>query len=207
MKEKEDIGKSESTEQKIKEAARKVFTSKGYAATRTRDIAEESGFNLALINYYFRSKEKLFEIIMLDNLQLFMGSIIGILDEPATSLEEKVDLLVTYYVDMLIVNPGIPVFILNLVNNNPEALKEKLDRASLVANSVFVKQFQDLMKKKGMNIHPLHLFMNIISLTVFPFAAAPLIKAKNGIDDEGYKQLMLERKKLIPVWIKTMMVM
>jgi AcrR family transcriptional regulator len=48
------------TEEQIKEAARRVFTRKGYAATRTRDIAEESGHNLALLNYYFRSKEKLF---------------------------------------------------------------------------------------------------------------------------------------------------
>lgn len=53
-----------STEQKIIEAARKVFTRKGYSATRTRDIAEEAGLNLALLNYYFRSKQKLFELVM-----------------------------------------------------------------------------------------------------------------------------------------------
>ena len=52
-----------STEEKIKEAARKIFHKKGYAGTRTRDIAEEAGINLALLNYYYRSKEKLFELI------------------------------------------------------------------------------------------------------------------------------------------------
>ena len=62
-----------STEEKFKEAARVVFTRKGYAATKTRDIAEEAGLNLALLNYYFRSKEKLFEIIMLEKItQLFV---------------------------------------------------------------------------------------------------------------------------------------
>ena len=60
-----------STEQKIKEAARKLFTEKGFDAVKTRDIAEEAGLNLALLNYYFRSKEKLFEIIMLENLGHF----------------------------------------------------------------------------------------------------------------------------------------
>ena len=54
------------TEEKIKEAARIVFHQKGFAATRTRDIAEEANINLALLNYYFRSKAKLFEIIMVD---------------------------------------------------------------------------------------------------------------------------------------------
>ena len=67
MKIKPEIEKNPSTEEKIKEAARRVFTKKGYAATRTRDIAEESGYNLALINYYFRSKEKLFDIVMLEH--------------------------------------------------------------------------------------------------------------------------------------------
>ena len=58
-----------STEEKIKIAARSVFHKKGYAATRTRDIAEEAGINLALLNYYFRSKEKLIDIIMTETMQ------------------------------------------------------------------------------------------------------------------------------------------
>lgn len=54
----------QTTEEKIKIAARKLFTRKGFAAVKTRDIAEEAGINLALLNYYFRSKEKLFKLIM-----------------------------------------------------------------------------------------------------------------------------------------------
>ena len=61
-----------STEEKIKAAARKVFTRKGFAATRTRDISEEAGINLALLNYYFRSKEKLFDLVMMENMQHFL---------------------------------------------------------------------------------------------------------------------------------------
>ncbi len=60
----------QSTEEKIKEAARTVFTRKGYAATRTRDIAKEANINLALLNYYFRSKEKLFGLIMMEKMQI-----------------------------------------------------------------------------------------------------------------------------------------
>src|ERR1700733_13708884 len=91
---KEAIEKNASTEEKIKAAARKVFTQKGYAATRTRDIAEESGLNLALINYYFRSKEKLFDIIMVENMQLFVHSVIDLLNDTKTTLQEKIKVLV-----------------------------------------------------------------------------------------------------------------
>lgn len=52
------------TEEKIIVAARKIFTQKGFSATRTREIAEEAGVNSALVNYYFRSKKNLFHIII-----------------------------------------------------------------------------------------------------------------------------------------------
>jgi AcrR family transcriptional regulator len=52
-----------STEEKIKQAARDLFQEKGFSATKTRDIAERSGINLALLNYYFRSKSKLFDFL------------------------------------------------------------------------------------------------------------------------------------------------
>ena len=99
-----------STEEKIKEAARTVFTRKGFAATRTRDIAEEAGLNLALLNYYFRSKEKLFEIVMLEKMQIFFGFIRPIIYDDSTSLELKIEGIVSRYIDMLQDNPGYPFF-------------------------------------------------------------------------------------------------
>src|ERR1035441_5179221 len=126
MKPTPEIEKNPSTEEKIKEAARLVFTRKGYAATRTRDIAEESGYNLALINYYFRSKEKLFDLIMLEHLQLFLNSVMGIVNNPETTLQKKIEDLISHYIDMLIKNPDIPIFVLSEVNANPQKLISKL---------------------------------------------------------------------------------
>ena len=74
-------GKDNNTEARIKEAARIVFLNKGFAATRTRDIAEEAGINLALLNYYFRSKQKLFNLIMLDALKIFLSSIYDVIND------------------------------------------------------------------------------------------------------------------------------
>ncbi len=202
MNEKEQIAQSESTEEKIKEAAKRVFTRKGYAATRTRDIAEESGYNLALLNYYFRSKEKLFDIIMIEHLQLFIGNVFAILNEKDTSLEEKLERMIGYYIDMLMENPGIPVFIINAVNNDPKLLLERAAGGVDFSATYMAEQWRDIVKKKKLNISPMHLFINIISLTVFPFAASPIIKAKNMLDNDAFNKLMLERKRLIPLWIK-----
>src|SRR6187431_1800804 len=96
------------TEAKIKNAARVVFHKKGFAATRTRDIAEEAGINLALLNYYFRSKEKLFNIIMLETFSGFIKSIVVVFNDETTTLENKMESIANAYIDLLILEPQIP---------------------------------------------------------------------------------------------------
>ncbi len=201
----QDIEKNSSTEEKIKEAARRVFTSKGYAATRTRDIAEESGYNLALINYYFRSKEKLFDLIMLENLQTFVHSVQSILNDTTTSLDQKLEILASHYIDMLKVNPSLPLFILNEINADPDKLMTRVGIKELGREQLFVaKQWQELLAQKKLPpINPLHIMMNLVSMTIFPFVGSPLIRNKFGLSTDEFNALMDERKKLIPYWIKT----
>jgi len=207
METKPEIETNASTEEKIKEAARRVFTRKGYAATRTRDIAEESGYNLALINYYFRSKEKLFDIIMLDNLHLFIHSVMAIVNDPATTLQEKIEILISHYIDMLIKNPDIPIFVLSEINANPAKLASKLGFSKVQHGNIYlVKQWNELAATKNApKINPLHIIMNVLSMTIFPFVASPLLRNRTGISIEEFNKLMEERKKLIPVWINTLM--
>ena len=197
------IEKNTSTEERIKEAARRVFTQKGYAATRTRDIAEESGLNLALINYYFRSKEKLFDIIIVEHLQLFIHNVMGIVNDPKTTLQEKVETLISHYIDMLIKNPHIPIFVLNEINTNPEKLIEKLGFEKMQRENLYiVKQWKELaVARKKPAINPIHIVMNVLSMTIFPFIASPLLRNRTGMSLEEFNKLMEERKKLIPIWI------
>ena len=77
------------TETKILAAARTVFHKKGFAATRTRDIAKEAGMNLALLNYYFRSKRKLYELIMFETLTSFFQTMGMVFNDETFTLEKK----------------------------------------------------------------------------------------------------------------------
>jgi AcrR family transcriptional regulator len=195
-----------STEEKIKNAARKVFTQKGYAGTKTRDIAEEAGINLALLNYYFRSKEKLFDIIMLESFQEFMRSMISVFNDEKTSLEKKIESMVSNYIDLLIIQPDIPLFVLSELRNNPNELIKKMSLDNNLMKSFFMKQIQQAIKdEKISDISPVHFFMNMMSLTVFPFVASPMLKNLGGLNQEEFDKLMQQRKKLIPKWIKAIM--
>ena len=206
MGDKAKIEVTASTEFKIKEAARVVFTRKGYAATRTRDIAEESGYNLALINYYFRSKEKLFEIIMIESLQSFVNSVLGIVNDPLTTLQEKIQLLISYYIDMLIDNPGLPIFIFNAVHSNPGLLIEKVGININHDEVYLVKQWKELLasgKMKG--VDPVQMILNVLGLTLFPFIASPMVRNRFNMSTDEYNALMVERKALIPIWVAAML--
>ena len=195
-----------STELKIKQAAQKVFMQKGYAAARTRDIAEAAGINLALLNYYFRSKEKLFDIIMLENLQQFIEGIKEILNNRKTSIEQKVEAIVTNYIDLLTRQPDLPLFILHELRTHPKEIVSKIDRDKFINKSYFMQQIKDAAKQgKIAPVNPLHFLMNIISLTIFPFVASPILQNIGGLNQQDFNTLMEERKKLIPKWIKAIM--
>lgn len=189
-----------STEEKIKSAAQLVFMKKGYAATRTRDIAEEAGINLALLNYYFRSKEKLFELIMLEKLSKFFGAIAPILNDTNASLDQKIVSFSNNYIDLLTANPELPLFILSEVRTNPERFVNKLPVAK-VADSHFIQQLQE----RRPDVHPLHFLMNVLGLSVFPFVMKPVFQASGILNERAFAARMEERKALIPRWIMGML--
>ena len=190
-----------SAEEKIKEAARKVFTAKGYAATRTRDIAEESGINLALLNYYFRSKEKLFYVIMLEKIQKLFGIIAPIANDTNLALEVKIELIATNYIDLLSEQPDLPLFVFSEVRNNPERFIQSTNADNLLRNSSLIKQIQS----KKPDINPLHFLMSLLGMVIFPFIGQPVFTASGLVDKEIFQKLMNERKVLIPKWIKSML--
>jgi AcrR family transcriptional regulator len=190
--------KSGSTEEKFKEAARIVFTKKGYAGTKTRDIAEQAGLNLALLNYYFRSKEKLFEIVMIEKVVQLFSFIAPALNNPDTSLEEKIELIAVSYIDMLLKNPDLPLFVLSEIRTNPERFGKMVQSNGNILQSYFVKQ----LAQRNKAINPLQLFLNFLGMMVFPFVAKPVFMIAGQVSEDKFVDLMEQRKTLIPQWMK-----
>lgn len=189
-----------STEEKIKAAARKLFTQKGYDGTRTRDIAEEAGINLALLNYYFRSKEKLFEIVMLEKMHALFGAVTPVVNDPSTSLNEKIEKMVYAYFDMLCQHPDLPLFVLNEIKNNMSRVEMEFHPGKLISESLLVKQ----LKERRPDINPMHFVLNILGLSLFPFIARPIFLTAIK-DPKHFMVMMEERKRLVPGWVNAML--
>lgn len=190
-----------STEDKILLAASKVFTEKGFSGTRTRDIAEEAGINLALLNYYFRTKEKLFEQVMKVKILLLFGQIIPIVTNEKTILEEKIDLASVKYFEILSKNPNLPIFILSEIQKKTSDIKSILPFEKVLNNSFIIKQ----IKEKKPDLNPFHFLLNFLSMTAFPFVTKPILQSFDIMNDDEFQNFVEERKILIPVWIKIML--
>jgi len=186
-----------STEEKIKEAARKVFIKKGYAATRTRDIAEEAGINLALLNYYFRSKEKLFQEVMSEKFQQLFSAILPVINNEDLSLEEKVEVLAENYINLLLENQDLPLFVLSEIRVNPERFREAVQVQKILRDSSLIRQLHE----KRPDINPLQFIMSLLGMAIFPFVAKPILFA----NDAGFNKMMQERKRLVSQWIKVIL--
>lgn len=190
------------TEEKIKQAATKLFIEKGFAATRTRDIAAEAGINLALLNYYFRSKEKLFDVVMEESLQLFLGGLEDILNDVNTVLKDKIAGISVHYIDLLKSHPDLPLFILTEIRANPSRLEANLNVKEMLKESNFYKQLEATTQKK---VEPMHFLMNLLGLLVFPFISSPVLRGLNEQGKAEFDQLMEERKHWVPIWVEAML--
>lgn len=185
------------TQEKIIEAARNVFTKKGYSATRTRDIAEESGLNLALINYHFQSKDNLFKIVILEKFEVLFGMISPILSDTEISLEEKIESLVSNYTKLLLDNENLPIFVLNELKSNEQIFEKVLQNARMLSQPIIEKQ----LKERGFKISTINFIMNIVSLTLFPFISKPLFVSSGLLQEEEFTNFVMDRKQHIPTWV------
>ena len=102
--------KALNSEDRIKEAARKIFRQKGYKGATSRDIAKEAGLNVSLTNYYFRKKEKLFQIIFLESIHEFLDDILGILNKPL-DLSQKIRMILEKEIELQSNDPDLFVFV------------------------------------------------------------------------------------------------
>ena len=189
-----------STEERIKEAARIVFTQKGFQGAKIRDIALQADINLASVNYYFRSKEKLFEIIMSEAIQQLFDKAIPVVNDNDTTLIEKIELLVTFYIDLVLNNPDYPFFIIGEIMSGSNNLPLIRNLEPLL-KSHFATQLEALNTEGKIAYHPYHVIMNLAGMIIFPFISRPPLLKSGKFNTDEFVQMMQERKKLIPVWI------
>jgi TetR/AcrR family transcriptional regulator len=187
--------KDNSTEEVIKNAARKVFTLKGLDGARMQDIADEANVNKGLLNYYFRSKEKLFTIIFDEAFNALFSETSNILNSE-NSLQEKIVQIIKNDSVTILKNPFLPLFVLNELSKNQHLIEEKLNNSpvKLILKN-FSKQVESEVKKGTIrNVNGEELFINMTSMIMFPFIGKNLFQTLFNRNDKSFEALIIKRQ-------------
>jgi TetR/AcrR family transcriptional regulator len=184
------------TEERIFEAATEVFEEKGMDGARMQDIANHAGINKALLHYYFRTKNHLFDAVF-EKLaeKLFMK--FEPLFQENLSLEEKLRFFFREHITFLQENPRLPAFILNEINRNPDRIRKILKRID-ARNlwKMLVMQHKDELSRYNITEETIpQIITSIVAISIFPFAAKGILDGifeNLGVD---FGQYIEERKK------------
>ena len=188
------LHKDSSTEIQILEAAKSVFQSKGMDGARMQEIADKAGINKAMLHYYYRSKQLLFEAVFKHAFFLLAPQLHNILNDDS-SIEQKIRNFTFNYISFIKEHPYIPNFIIQELNRNPKFVETFSHLDGFPKIEKFKNQLNDEIEKGIIKpIKAEQLFVNILALNVFPFIGKPLLKTFLNIDEDSYNQLIEDRK-------------
>ena len=162
-------------EQAILEAAEREFLAKGFAGARTTSIAEAAGVTHALLHYYFRTKEQLFDRILDEKLRLMGQTVLAAFGRRELPLLERLKEGIETHFDFIAANPDMPRFIGNEVFSRPERYETMQARIREIAGVLMcdIQRELDASADRGETerIDVRMLLLDIISLNVFSFIA------------------------------------
>jgi AcrR family transcriptional regulator len=203
---KEMTEQEKNTEETIFNAAKDEFIEKGFDGTRMQEIAKRAGINKALLHYYYRTKEKLFDAIFEKVFKAFMPSVFEVMQSDAP-LFYKIEIFISSYLKLIYENPHIPSFILHELNRNPERLTGLFGSVmGMVRDRGFDSLSETIRKEikegKIVPIEPEQLITNIIAMCIFPVIARPIVQGvmfKN--DKDLYDKFLQTRAKEVTKFV------
>lgn len=190
----------EDVEHKIIDAARTLFYEKGYMGTTVRDIAKKAGVNLALLHYYFRTKDNIFKIVFEKAFTLLFNKLNRALVSEK-NIFEKIELMVDSYVSVGLKYPQLPPFIMNELAVNTELMLSIInnhkDKSVLNTNfERFYLEIKDAIDHKVIKaIEPNSICTDIQALSLYPFIAKNCLLHSVFSDDKAYNKMLKNRVK------------
>ncbi|MCX2451746.1 TetR/AcrR family transcriptional regulator [Pedobacter sp. PLR] len=182
------------TEQLIKDTAKHLFFAEGKLHATTQEIADAAGVNRTLVNYYFRSRDILFDQVFIEAQEGFVCTLDEVF-ESKMPFKEKIRNLISVFIKETAQYPYRQLFIITEMNRHVDIHTKKARHKKVM---LFMEEVQEEMDKGTLKkMDPRQFMLNLFSLMAHPFLTAPLHKVLFGMNDEEYATLMEDRKQLI----------
>jgi TetR/AcrR family transcriptional regulator len=192
---------TEKSEDKIREAAKRVFLKKGFDGTTSRDIAKEADMNIALTNYYFRSKEKLFLEIFKDVLEEYFQNMLTILNKDI-DIKSKISEIIDNDFAMMKKEPDLVIFIMNEIHKSPQRLFPDMSIFRQVRETYLKKQLEEGAANGTLRPMQLENILPLIKCGVeFIFMGKEIHKELFMMTDEDFEKYAEEQKEHIKAMV------
>lgn len=193
----------DNTRERLKEAARIVFLKKGLDGARTQEIADLAEVNPALIPYYFKSKQKLFDIILVEAFNEFVSKVEKVVNDGSTDFETKVYRLVDCYSELVLESPHLPLYSISVIRKgNSAVITYTKQMRNMLHASVMARQLKQEVEAGRVKPTTIaQVLLNLLGLTLFPALAAPVLQTIGDMKEVHYNQLIESRRKHIAGWV------
>lgn len=191
------------TAERIMAAARDHFRQKGLAGARMHEIAADAGLNKAMLHYYFRSKEDLFDAVFRHDTEPFRLSVVALMLGPLP-LRDKITAFVNTYLDFVLPQPHIPVFMLTTLTQFPERMGVMLAQTPNYRKGVemWSASVREAVARGEIRpIEPVHLWQHVLGLTLIGFIARPMLTRLFDLSPEAYAAVLEQRRQEVPTFI------
>lgn len=188
--------KEDATYELIVNTAKRLFFKEGKFNATTQEIADAAGVNRTLINYYFRSRNALFdlvfkeaqaeedkkqEIIMLSNL----------------TVREKLEQFIDYFFEKAKEYPYKEIYIITQMNREDFCGFKNKAHVKKMTEKFYVELQNEMDKGTIRKMDVIQFILNFISMLTFPISMRPLIQQSMNLSDQEYDKIISERKEVI----------
>jgi AcrR family transcriptional regulator len=183
-------------------SAEKLFAEKGFDGTSVRDIAQLAGVNLAMISYYFGSKEKLLEALIEFRAMYAYGILEELNKNESLSPWDKIDRLVEFYVDRILNNLPFHniMYQESATNYRSEEIKQKVITIKMRNLDQITKIIADGQQKKLFRQVDIPMTVGTIMGTISSYTQSRsysclILALQENVNDETYRQRLAVRLK------------
>jgi AcrR family transcriptional regulator len=194
-------------QKQIIETAETLFAERGFDGTSVRDIADEAGVNVAMISYYFGSKEKLMEALFELRIGTVKSRVETLIKDDSLSPLEKVNMLIDEHIDRVMQKQGFHKIMVGVqvTNKNPAVLKAvnnlKIRNAEVVTELIKDGQKKGVFKKKIDVVLMMNTMVGTVSQTLMGLEYYREFNSHQETTDEAFEVIL---KRRLSIHIKTL---
>lgn len=193
------IKNEQTTEQAILEVAERLFLEKGFKSTSTTEIAKEVGCNQALVHYYFRTKDNLFNTIFEQKFRMLFEHLYASQNFGDIPFSEKVRHAVESHFDLLTKNPKLPLLVATELSRLPENLENLRNKLQAIPFELFTKLNNELQQEidegRARKIELIDIIITMVTLNAGLFMLLPIASGIMQLDEEQTKELLAHRRE------------